>query len=47
MKGLIIAVLIGLTVGYVLMRLSQRRLMPEELLDDGKADTGTAPAPAH
>lgn len=46
MKRFIIAALIGLTAGYLLMRLSQRRLLAEELSEDDEPDIGTTPAPA-
>jgi uncharacterized membrane-anchored protein YhcB (DUF1043 family) len=45
MKRFIIAALIGLAAGYLLMRLSRRRLS-EELSEDDEPDEGTAPAPA-
>ena len=46
MKRFIIAALIGLAAGYLLMRLSQRRLLSEEPSEDDEPDEGTAPAPA-
>jgi uncharacterized membrane-anchored protein YhcB (DUF1043 family) len=46
MKRFIIAALIGLAAGYLLMRLSRRRLLSEELSEDDEPDEGTAPAPA-
>jgi hypothetical protein len=45
MKRFVIAALIGLAVGYVLMRLSQRRLLSEELSEDTEPNIGTTPAP--
>ncbi len=45
MKRFIIAALIGLAAGYLLMRLSQRRPLSEELSEDDEPDAGAAPAP--
>ena len=46
MKRFIIAVFIGLAAGYLLIRLSQRRLQAEEPSEDDEPDAGTTPAPA-
>ena len=46
MKRFIIAALIGLAAGYILIRLSQRRLLTEELSDDAEPDIGMVSAPS-
>jgi hypothetical protein len=45
MKRFVLAALIGLAAGYILIRMSQRRLLAEELSDDTEPDIGTSPAP--
>ena len=44
MKRFIFAALIGLAVGYLLMRLSQRRSLSEELSEDTEPDPGAGSA---
>ena len=46
MKRLLFAILVGVAVGYLLMRLSQRRFLSEELSEETEPDVGAAPAPA-
>jgi len=44
-RRLLFAILVGVTVGYLLMRLSQRRFLSEELSEETEPDVGVVPAP--
>lgn len=45
MKRFLVAALIGLGIGYLLMRLSQRRLLLERLAEEDEIADSPAPAP--
>ncbi len=45
MRRVLFAILAGVAVGYLLMRLWQRRFLFEELSEETEPDVGVGPAP--